>query len=153
MQVQLKCLTPTNSGSSSGSEFMLDFRCYRKLKRKVKGKWKIKQVKYSFYDCDAVIVVIQKPPALPEAEEPTTYLIIPKTLLVSGGCMVSEAESGALSSLDDHPKYHAAEKTIPVGTKAFLRGPVSICSDLQPLSVGRADQPGNTTDVINAGWK
>ena len=153
-QVQLKEITPSNNSRSANSEYNLDIRIYRKRRvPQPNGSVKIEHVVYSFFDCDMVVIVIMKPPSIPAAEEPTTFLFIPKELLVAGGCMASEAASSTFrtGTLEDHPLYDAAEKTIPVGTKAVLAGPVPMCSDLHPMSLGHT--PDCHEPVVNVAWK
>ena len=153
MQVQLKALTPANPARTPKCEFSMDVRCYRKLRRKGPDGMTTKLVKYSYGDCDVVVVVIQKPPGIPEAEEPSTFLIIPKDLLVAGGCMASETESQGFraGSLEDHPEHDGAEKMIPVGTEDFLAGPAPMCSEFHPMSLGTSANCHQ--EVVNAPWK
>ena len=146
--------------SSPGSELQLDTRCYRKRRKVELGIVRFDFVKYSYYDCDAVVVVVSKP-QLPAAEGPSlsaaaeaessTFLIVSKEVLIEGGCMASEAESQAFSSLKDHPLIVSTGKSIAAGTTDFLRRPVPVCSELHPLSLGFSDTCH--TPVVNVEYK
>ena len=134
MQVQLMEATPRLHCTAS-SEYLLDVQCCRVLRSMSHGKARTQLVKYSYFNCDVVVVAVCTPD-LPEAQESSTYLVIGKHLLVAAGCMASEAESRCFGSLVDHPEYEPRGRGIPVGTAAFLNGPVPMCSVLHPFSVG-----------------
>ena len=148
MQVQLWESTPRLHGTAN-SEYLLDVGCHRVLHSVRRGKDSTQLVQYSYFDCDVVVLAVSKP-GLPEAQESSTYLIIPKDLLVTAGCMASESESRWFCSLKDHPKFEASGRLIPVGTAAFLRGPVAMCSALHPFTVGLSSGRPNTA---HAEWK
>ena len=120
---------------TASSEYLLDVRCCRALRSMASGKASTQLVQYSYFDCDVVVLAVSKPD-LPEAAESSTYLIIGKDLLVAAGCMASETESRAFSSLKDHPEYDVRDRSIPVGTADFLRGPVHVCCAFHPFTAG-----------------
>ena len=103
-------------------------RCCRALRSKASTQL----VKYSYTDCDVVVLAGSKPD-LPEAAESSTYLVIGKDLLVAAGYMASEAESKSFSSLEDHPEYDARGRSLPVGTADFLRAPGAYVLHLSSL--------------------
>ena len=166
MQLQLKEIM-ARLVSSPGSELQLDTRCYRKRRKVVLGSVRYDFVKYSYYDCDAVVVVVSKP-QLPAAEGPSTsysaaaaaeaadsstFLIVSKEVLIEGGCMASEADSQVFSSLKDHPLIVSTGKSIAAGTTDFLRRPVPVCSEFHPLSLNHGNHDTCHTPVVNAEYK
>ena len=149
LQVQLMEATPKLHGTAS-SEYLLDVGCCRVLRSMSHSTASTQLVQYSYFDCDVVVLAVSKTD-LPEAAESSTYLIIGKDLLVVAGCMASETESRAFSSLQDHPEYDVRDRSIPVGTAAFLRGPVPVCSIFPPFTVGLST--GSCKDTACAEWK